>query len=401
MKKMRILVVDDESMILRVMERVIQATIQADVTTALSGMLALDAMKSTPFDVVISDLSMPGMDGKQLLEVVRELYPDTVRMVFTARAGDEFGLCTVDLAHQFFLKPGAMSTISDRVQRVLEFQRLLPETCSLDQMVSRISALPSIPDVYQALERELSNPNASMEKIGKIVEMDISISAKILQLVNSAFFGLREHVSSPAQAANLIGVKILRALVLSSHVFSEWKSKAIPGFSIQSLWDHSLGVASRAQKIGAKEKLESVAKEDIYVSGLFHDIGKLVIAANLPDSCTQISEVCRKDGLSLVDGETRILGVSHAEVGAYLLAVWGFPDSIVNCCAYHHSPERYVPRPGDKKVPTVEPLAIIHAADALDHESRGETSVLYPKLNMEYLSKAGAADKLSVWRETV
>ncbi|OGV67071.1 MAG: hypothetical protein A3K19_01620 [Lentisphaerae bacterium RIFOXYB12_FULL_65_16] len=401
MRKIRILVVDDEPLVLQVVAGVIQATIQSEVVTAPCALKALDLMRKMPFDVVVSDLAMPEMDGKQFLEVVKELYPETVRLIFTGSRGAEPGLHTAGVAHQFFLKPAAMMTISERIQRVLAVRELLPRTCSLEQIVAQIRMLPTIPAVYQELERELGNPDVSTERIGKIVEQDIAISAKVLQLVNSAFFGLRERVSSPAQASSLLGLKVLQALVLTTHIFSEWKDRTLPGFSIQGLWDHSLGTATIVQEIALAEQLDAALRDDLYVAALFHDIGKLVIAANLPDSYVRINEMCQRDRISTAEAETRIMGVSHAEVGAYLLAVWGFADAVVNSCAHHHHPERKVAEGDSETGGALDSVAVVHVADVLQHESRGETSTLYSRLNTEYVRKCGLAGRVAKWRRAV
>ncbi|OGV68242.1 MAG: hypothetical protein A3K19_12230 [Lentisphaerae bacterium RIFOXYB12_FULL_65_16] len=398
MRRPKILVVDDEPMIQKVLERVIEATIPSDITTASSGYQALGLLKREPFDVVITDFSMPGMDGPEFLAIVKDLRPDAVRLIFTGNDGADSALRAVDVAHQYFLKPTAMMTISDRIQRVLKIRDLLPEACSLEQIVSQIETLPSIPAVYHELEVELHNPDVSMEKIGKIVAQDISLSAKVLQLVNSAFFGLREGVSNPAQASTLLGLKVLQALILTTHIFSEWKDKKLPGFSIHDLWDHSLGTAAIAQEIALAEAADTATKEDLYVAALFHDIGKLIVAANLPDSYLRVREICRKDKVSEVEAEIQVMGVSHAEAGAYLLAVWGFSDAVVNGSAFHHHPERHAAGVSPDTVVPLDSVAIVHVADVFEHETRGDVSPTSLKLNAAYLRSAGVVDRIFQWR---
>lgn len=397
MANKRIIVVDDEKMILGVVERVLQTSLDCEVFTALSAHEALEIMKGKSFDVVISDMGMPGIDGARFLEIIKELYPQTVRMVFSARAGHEFGLRVMDVAHQYFLKPTSVKTIGEKITKILAMQRFLPANCSIEEIASRIKTLPSIPKVYKELEKELDDSYASIEHIGRVIETDVSMSAKVLQLVNSAFFGLRERVAKPAQAAALLGTKVLRSLVLAMHTFSESRKHDVLGFSLQELWDHSLGSAILCRRIALAEKMDTVMVEDMYVSGLFHDVGKLIIFNNLPESLAHINAVCRIEDVSQLDVETRIIGVTHSEIGAYLLAMWGFPQHVVDICANHHFPERVEPDVGSLP----RQLAVAHVADQLDHEQRLTASSSRGGINADYLTQCGLADRLPVWRTTL
>ncbi|MDI6774877.1 MAG: HDOD domain-containing protein [Verrucomicrobiota bacterium] len=227
--------------------------------------------------------------------------------------------------------------------------------------------------------------------MGEILEQDIATSAKILQLVNSAFFGLMERVGSPSQAAALLGLNIVRSLALAFHVFGSWEDRVVSGFDPDRLWEHSLGVAGMAQKIAEAENLSAELREDTRIAGMFHDIGKLILADNLPDSREAIKKLMAEKNLAILGAEREVLGATHAETGGYLLALWGFADNVVNAVAFHHAPCQ-VPAEG------ITPAVIIHAANALDYEKRGLVARPGELVDEDYLEAQGLKDRYAVWR---
>jgi putative nucleotidyltransferase with HDIG domain len=390
MEKIKVLLVDDEPSILHVVQRAMQATIDCDVSTAPSGDQALQIMEEKHFDVVVSDISMPGMDGSTLINVISELYPKTMRLIFSARSGGEIGLKTAGSAHQFYLKPTDISLITKRIKGILKLRGFLPAE-GLDQIVSHIKSLPSIPAVYTELEKELENSTVSTEVIGKIIEKDIAMSAKVLQLVNSAFFGMRERVTRPSQAAVLLGGEIIKSLLLGLHIFTGWTKKTVPYFSIQELWGHSLNVASNAQEIASAEGCDKKICDEIYSAGLFHDIGKIILADNLPESCEHIQKMVGERGITLLQAEKKILGATHAEAGAYLMALWGFPDSIVNACAFHHQPHKF-DQAGFNSV------AAVHVANVFSYENELSKKMAHEPIDKDYIAREGFENKMESWR---
>ena len=393
MGKINVLLVDDEPSILKVVQRAMQATIDCDVSTALNGDQALRIMEKNPFDVLVSDISMPGMDGTTLVNVVSELYPKTTRLIFSARSGGEIGLKTAGSAHQFYLKPQDISLIAKRTKNILRLRDFLPAE-GLDQIVSDIKTLPSMPSICLALENELKKPNVSMDAVGKIVEKDIAMSAKILQLVNSAFFGMRERVTRPSQAAVLLGGEVLKSLLLGLHIFTEWTKKTIPCFSIHELWSHSLNVASSAQEIALAEGLDKKTADEFYIAGLFHDIGKIIMADNLPESCELIQKIVHERGGTLLAAEKEILGATHTEAGAYLMALWGFPDNVIQACAHHHYPSAMEQH-------GFNPACAVHVANVLDYERAFTGKIVKETMDSNYLAREGFTNKIDKWRNAI
>ncbi len=393
--KKRILFVDDETSILRLIEHLLKPKAgHWELLFAQSGQEALQIMAAHhPVDVIVSDIRMPGMDGAELLRRVEAQYPRTVRMAFSGVSEPEMIYRLVGTTHQFLLKPNDVSLLRNTIEQALAMQDILSKD-QLEKVVSRIQSLPSLPDLYVSIVEELKSANPSIDRVGAIISQDIAMSAKLLQLVNSAFFGLRQHVSSAAQAAALLGLDTLKSLVLLVHVFTELKSTDLESFSLRTLWDHSLSVGVMSREIALEQGIDEQAAEDAFIAGLFHDIGKLVLAANLPEEYRKVIVETRKRKTLFTEIEAELLGATHGEVGGYLLGIWGFAPTIIEACAYHHTPTR-------SHDMSFGPLTTVHVANVLDLETRppatGEARV---RIDQAYLAQLCLDNRLDAWRKT-
>jgi putative nucleotidyltransferase with HDIG domain len=185
---------------------------------------------------------------------------------------------------------------------------------------------------------EVESPSASLEHIGTIISQDPAMSAKILQLVNSPFFGLSRLVANPSQAATLLGIDIIRGLVLCIDVFSQFNSSTLDKLGISLLWDHSIRTASYAKKIAHYENADKKTVDYAFIGGVLHDIGKLVLADNLPVQYYSALSTSSRKEIELYVAENDIFGTTHSQIGAYLLGLWGLPQPIIEAVAFHHSP---------------------------------------------------------------
>jgi HD-like signal output (HDOD) protein len=389
----RILFVDDESRVLEGLKRMLHnMRNQWDMAFVESGEKALELLSKESFDVIISDMRMPGMNGADLLNKVMKCYPKMARFILSGRSDQHLILNCVGSAHQYLSKPCDPRKLKAALARASSLRDLLANE-RLAELASQLQSLPSLPTVYIQLLQEMQSPDASIAEIGRIISADIGMSAKILQLVNSAFFGLPRRVSSPAQAASLLGVETIRGMMLSIHVFSVFQQKELSAFSLTELWNHSAMVGTFARKIAKLERCDDKCLGDNYIAGLLHDIGKLVLAYTLPDQYARALEIARTDPAALAQAETETLGLTHAEIGAYLLGLWAFPDHVVEAAAYHH-------RPSECAVEGFSPLLAVHVADALDHElntdNRPGTS---QGLDFDYISNRGFAQRVGTWRD--
>ena len=359
---------------------------------APSGPQALEILESKAFDVVVTDMRMPGMDGCELLGKVKELHPQIVRIILSGHSDKDLILSSVGLAHQFLSKPCDGEAVKNTVSRACATRELL-EDPALIKIVSSIESLPSLPSLYQEVIEEANSENGSLQRIGQIISQDAGMSAKLLQLVSSAFFGLPAKVSSIVRAVNLLGIETIKTLVLSVKIFSEFDRPGLP--PISTLWDHSLATGMIARSIATQEDLEQSLIDEAFTAGLLHDTGKLILLDKLPDKYAEVLEACEATGSPVWEAEKKVLGTTHAQIGAYLMGLWGLSGSLVEAIAFHH-------RPGECTNSGFTTLTAVHLADCAEHDSRGESNK--DRLDIEYLDKLGISDRfkedLAIWRKS-
>jgi len=392
--KTRIVFVDDEPRILKAMERMLHSMrSQWDMLFVESGYKALDILQNTTFDVVITDMRMPGMNGAELLNEVIKKHPHMIRMVLSGQIDRKMILKSVQPAHQFLSKPCDAATLKRAVKRSIVLRDALMQG-ALSSIVTKIDSLPSIPAVYAEVIDELQSPDVSIQKVGEIMSKDPGMTSKVLQLVNSAFFGVPRHFEKPLHAVSYLGIDTVKALVFTSGVFSQFDQANITDFSIEDLWRHSMQTAIIAKKISESENLEKKIIDNIYIASLLHDIGKLVLATHFHDKYAEALKLARDQKLSCSEAEYKALGASHGEVGAYLLGLWGMADSIVESVAFHHCPSKV-------SMQHFNPLVAVHVANGLENEG-GDSSTgdeVISAMDIDLLEKLGLIDRVNVWRE--
>lgn len=390
--RVQILLVDDEPRILRGLHRQLVMSEEWEILAAESGPEALAIMADQPCDVLVTDIRMPGMDGEALLREVRERYPQTIRLALSGQTDKEMALRAVGLAHQFLAKPCEPETLKSTLTQAIALRRVL-NSPKLKQLVSKLKTLPSPPTLFNLLIQEIQSPQASVKKIGQIIAQDIGMTAKMLQLVNSAFFGLRRHISDPTQAVMLLGLDTIKALTLSVHIFSQFTPGKLGGVSLTQLQEHSLAVATLAKRIAEVEPVPQQFVDHTFTAGLLHDVGQLILATNLPDEYNQVLNLVHIQNLELLEAERQVFAATHPEVGAYLLGIWGLPNPVVEALAFHHDPLRNLNK-------QFSPLTLVHTADVLVCEARPcrDWDVL-PEIDTGYLTELNCLQRLPLWRE--
>lgn len=391
-KKKRILFVDDEPKILQGLRRMLRSKRREwKMTFVEGGRKALDLLNKETFDVLVTDIRMPGVDGVELLKKVRKQYPSTMRIVLSGYADKEVVLHAINLIHQFLSKPCDSDMLKSVLTRALALRSILIND-RLKRLISQMETLPSLPSLYNKIIEELQSPNASISTIGEIVSQDIGMTAKVLQLVNSILVNLKTPIAKPSQAVDILGLDTIKMLTLSIDIFSQFDQNQLDGLPLDALWSHSMTVGGIAKRIVETESVDQKLADEAFIAGLLHDVGKLVLVAELPEEYSLMFDLAEKEKLNILDAENKIFGATHTEVGAYLLGLWGLPESIVATNAFHHAPMKSHDR-------TFNTMTAVHVANALAYEINHTKSVIPPAIDLTYLAKLNLTDRLPVWRE--
>ena len=329
-----VLFVDDDELVLETLECMFEVQQNEwDLRFATSGAQALEMMAVRPADVVVSDMRMPNMSGAELLNEIMRRHPKTVRFILSGYSDMEAVMRCVGGTHQFLSKPCDVATLQATVRRAMEMDHWLNND-SVKTLVSRITTVPSLPELYFQILRELRSPESTLETVGATIAQDAAMTAKMLQLVNSAFFGLSYQITNPTEAVMQLGMETIKSLVLAIHIFSELDCAPAWKTQVEKVHHHSLAVGTRAKRIARLERQEKRIIDEAFTAGLLHDIGRLVLIANLPEQYAEAVARAEAEKISLVDAERAVFGVSHAEVGGYLLGLWGLPIAIAEVLCF-------------------------------------------------------------------
>ena len=352
---------------------------------------AFAALEEAPFDAVITELAGPGFDGVALLRKVRDFWPATARFVLSASSSTQLLMKALPVAHQILCRPFDPLHLQAIVFRACALSSRLYSS-GVQEALGSIRTLPAVPRLYQLLSQELDSGRATPKSVATIIEQDMSMTARLLQLVNSAFFGLSRRITDIREAVTYLGFDPIRNLVASSEMFRAMSKLAAPtGFSLDAVQQHSQRVGTIAAGLLADRELSRTA----YCAGMLHDIGRVVLAVSMPEAFSRASEFARLQGIPLHEAEQQVFACTHAEIGAHLLVLWGLPQALVEAVAFHHSPAAL----GD---PQFGIAGAIHVADAIEHgRSEGlSASRLEPalaRIDLDWFARSGESASLSGW----
>ncbi|WP_245577919.1 response regulator [Maridesulfovibrio bastinii] len=336
--KQRILFVDDEQNVLSSLRRMLRGKRNEwDMHFVQSGREALEILASMRFDVLVSDIKMPEMSGDILLEKTCELYPSIIRIALSGQVSLDEVVSGIKSVHQYISKPCSAEDLIERIESTLSMKNVVTDP-ALQNLLSQIDALPVLPDLYVAIEKELAKDFASIDRISELVTQDIALVAKILKLVNSPFFAFSRKIENINQAITLLGIETFKSLILSTHLFTIHDSSMVPGFSLKSLWEHSFRVSTFAALIARSgdNDIEFIGR--CRMAGLLHDVGKLVLVSKCSEQYNDVLKLVREDVFSIHEAERQIFGTSHCEVGSYLLGLWGLSKDIIEGIWRHNKP---------------------------------------------------------------
>jgi len=259
---------------------------------------------------------------------------------------------------------------------------------AIKRLLPLIRKLPATPRLYTQVIEELRSPNGSLDTVAHLLRQDPVMSAKMLQLVNSAFFGSAREVNDMLDAATILGTERIKSLVLLAGIFSQYNDAEGISPTIVALLAHSLRVGIYARAIALAETRNAEIAEAAFTAGVMHDIGKIVLAGNMPERYLEVRALRESKDLSANAAELEVFGATHAQVGACLLAAWGLPLAILEALAWHHEPERSAEK-------AFSLVAAVHVANAFAHEMEGEPT----QLNQEFLERTGLAARCPAWRQ--
>jgi HD-like signal output (HDOD) protein/ActR/RegA family two-component response regulator len=393
--KKHILFVDDDPL-LREFYAVMMDKEASRWTIALAenGAWALAILAGKKFDVVVSDLRMPEMDGIELMREVRQRSPQTSRIIISGLGDQEQIAKGLETTHQFLAKPVKPKELFATLSRIGKLDAFLLDE-KLKALVGRLDSLPSFPSIYLQIIRELNTDDPSIADIADIAIQDPALTAKMLQVANSAAFGLAHKVSNPFEAVQFIGLNAVRSIALSAHVFRDFESAAIKRFSAQQLWDDALRCAQITRQIMRLEKIDEQETEDACTAAMLRNAGKLMLAKNLPQEFQQTFILASEQNLPLPEAERKILGATHAGVAAYLFGLWGLAAPMVEAVAFHL-------QPSESETRTFSPLTAVHVAHVFANELWPDKISGKPvELDQDYLAAIGISNRIDRWRNEV
>lgn len=389
---MHLLFVDENAGALRELERVLQGLRREwklDFVTSIEE--AKEALRSADLDVLVTQGALANDAGVEVLAFARECSPKTVRLVLAGQGEPALGMKYVGLAHQCLAAPVEPTTLRQVVARVtaggfaLRNERVM-------SLVAKLKHLPSLPTIYLQLVRLMNDPSASMQEVGNLIASDMAMTAKVLQIVNSSFFGLARHIHDPSEAASYLGIYTVKALVLAADVFAQYEKRPARDFSASVAARHSQQVGSAARAIAQTQNATPLKVDQSLVAGLLHDIGKMLLASNFPE---EFQRAHRNPHVPPLEAEREVFGANHAEIGGYLLGLWGLPPGVVEAVRFHHAPAES----GEREFTA---LTAVHVANCLVAEIDPATPAARRGcLDMAYLEGLGLEGRLTIWRAAV
>ena len=395
--KIKLLLVDDEQEIINGYRRMLHSMKNEwKLFFALSGEEALDILAVEKIDVIITDMRMPSMDGSILLAKVKKNYPHILRMILSGQLDEQKAINTTGVAHQFLSKPCNTELIISTIEKSFSLRDSIKNE-NLLNMVNGLGELPVLPELYKNIEEELQKNNTSFSKIFDLISGDIGLSVKLLQVVNSSFFGLQMKISDLTQAIDFLGINFIKSLILHISIFSSKHLSISSKIFCGQISDHSLLVASIAKKIAIKEGKDQKFVEDCFTASIIHDIGKIVLL-NIKDYQIQIQNAMKSHKMNYYEAEYSLFQSTHSEIGAYLLGIWGLPDEIVEAVCFHHTPLK-------SNFKEFSTLTVVHVANAFVNLPQDQIQLINDKnlfdsislLDKDYIKKLNCENKVYEW----
>jgi HD-like signal output (HDOD) protein len=387
--KRQIYIVDDQPQVLETAMAIVGVVMPEAVVTGFNDPLkALEAIRSNPPDLILSDERMPGMQGSQLLEEARELAPGTLRIIMSGYVSLD-KLTAITSAHQYVAKPFDALQLKNILVRTFAARDRV-QNKRLQAVVTSLRSLPSLPQVHHVLLTELENNRGASAVIGQMVAQDAGLSAKVLQLANSPLFGREYLVSSPVEAVLCLGTSMIAAVVLAQTLFKHYHSNSHPEFSLQRVWSHCWRTADLAQCYCREQKLPRQTQEEVFLAGLLHETGRLILMDNFPDQYQAACDAARQAQSPLGPQLRQVFQIAPCEIAAYLLDLWGMPETVVAAISLLEHPE-------NEKAAAFTMASALYIADQIGSKDTPPDPFPTEEWNAAYLRSIGCAEDIESW----
>jgi len=338
MNPVSILFVDDEPNVLSSIRRMLRTKCKDwNLDFSTDAREALQKIKTIDYDVIVSDIKMPEIDGAELLKQAKEIRPSVLRIALSGQVDLNGVIKSVDAVHQYISKPCTAEGLLERIQSALDLRKVINDP-KLISIISQIDSLPVVPRILQEIETELAKEEPSIKEVAAIVSQDVGLVTKVLKLINSPYFSLPAEIRSIDQSISLLGLETIRSLIVASALFEHFDSQEL-NFSIDDLWNHSFRVAAITKLISEYEGLPRQSCDQARLAGLLHDIGKILLITHCNAGYSTVLTKTANSEAPIFESEQAEFSASHAEVAAYLLGLWGMKKEVVEAIAYHHNPE--------------------------------------------------------------
>ncbi len=394
MQKKNILFVDDnENVVSGITRQLRPYRNEWQLFFAGNGKQALELMTQQPIDLIVSDMIMPVMRGDELLKIVSKQYPATVRMILSGYADEETLKSCLEVAHQYLSKPCSAEMLREVITQVFKIQNCVSNP-RIIAGIGDINRLPSLPKIYHELTAAIAKETTTSQDIAGIFSRDMVLSAKLLQLVNSPYFGINRKISDLSEAINLIGVKKLHNLVLSVHVKTAFPvdNPKMERY-MEYLWQDAARTSDLALLISLSEQQPEDRPHQAYLGGLLHNMGLLIFMSRGGGKLDELMELIKTTQTPVSELETLVFGFSRSEAAAYVLSLWKIPPRIIEAILLQKNPN-------ESDYDGINALTAVHVAASLLRPSvmDGYDRLFEINLDPGYLQRINKLDRLPDWQ---
>jgi len=324
---MKLLFVDDEPLVLSGIENaLIFADDDWDADFATSGEEAIEMLGSTHYDLLVTDMKMPGLTGADVLEWAKANRPDVLRLVLSGEIDAHLAERAMPLVHEFVPKPCDPDDLFEIIDRVYGVSQQL-EGGTVRDVLGSLDALPSQPDLHIQINDAISR-DEGIGAVAAVISRDLAIASSVIKTANSAFYGFRTAAETVRDAVSRLGIETVRGIVLNAEV-SGWVSPELAD-SVSVLNEHSARVAEIVRHLVGQDVPQAS------LAALLHDIGSLIVIARFPEHHRELNERLADPLDMREEYEREALGATHSEIGAYMLQMWNADQIVVETALHHH-----------------------------------------------------------------